>query len=149
MRAVVQRVSHARVTVDRRIVAEIDRGLLVYLGIAADDVEGDLAWMVDKVLGLRIFADETGQMNLGPGDVSAGVLAVSQFTLMGDARRGRRPSFIAAMRPESALPVFQDFVRRIAQAGVLTACGEFGADMQVSSINDGPVTILLDSRKVF
>ncbi|MCK9522391.1 MAG: D-aminoacyl-tRNA deacylase [Proteobacteria bacterium] len=149
MRAVVQRVSRAEVSVAGRCVGRISHGLLVYLGIAEGDTDADLRWMVDKILGLRIFADPQGQMNRALADVGGQVLSISQFTLLGDARKGRRPSFVAAMRPEHAKPMFERFVAQMAQGGAGDACGEFGAHMHVDAVNDGPVTLLLDSQKLF
>lgn len=150
MRAVVQRVSQARVTVGDRVTGEIGRGLLVLLGAGAGDGEADLAYLVDKLVNLRIFADPAGKMNLSVKDIGGGVLVVSQFTLYGDARQGRRPSFIGALEPVAARALYEQSLGAIRAAGVeQVAAGEFGADMAVSLVNDGPVTILLDSRKLF
>lgn len=140
MRAVVQRVRRARVSVGEAVTGEIGAGLLVLLGVAPTDGPAEVAWMADKVAGLRIFADAEGKMNLSVRDVGGGVLVVSQFTLYGDVARGRRPSFGAAARPELAEPLYE------AVADALGAArGRFGADMQVELVNDGPVTLLLDS----
>ena len=150
MRAVVQRVSRAKVTVGDRITGSIDRGLLVLLGAGAGDQAADLAYVVDKVVNLRIFADDAGKMNRSVLDVGGGVLVVSQFTLYGDARQGRRPAFTGALEPVAAKALYEDSLVAIRAAGVLRVeAGEFAADMQVELVNDGPVTILLDSRKGF
>jgi D-aminoacyl-tRNA deacylase len=150
MRAVVQRVSRARVTVAERITGEIERGLLVLLGAGAGDGQAEVDYMVDKIANLRIFADDAGKMNLSVLDIAGGVLAVSQFTLYGDARKGRRPSFIHALEPEAARALVESFVAGLRAAGVAqVGTGEFGAMMAVELVNDGPVTILLDSSKLF
>lgn len=149
MRAVVQRVTRAKVTVDEKVVGEIGKGLVVLLGIARDDTKVEAAYLVDKIAALRIFDDEDGKMNLSVKDVQGGLLIVSQFTLYGDVRRGLRPSWIDAAPPEVAEPLYDFFVR---QAGTLIdeiATGSFRAMMQVELVNDGPVTILLDSQKLF
>ncbi len=140
MRAVIQRVRSARVTVDGEVVGAVGAGLLVLLGVAPGDGPGEVAWMADKVAGLRIFADDEGKMNRSVGDIGGGVLVVSQFTLYGDVAKGRRPSFGGAARPEVAAPLYE------AVADALGAArGRFGADMQVELVNDGPVTLVLDS----
>lgn len=150
MRAVVQRVSRAKVTVAGRVTGEIERGLLVLLGAGAGDTEADLAYTVDKVVNLRIFPDDAGKMNRSVLDIGGGVLVVSQFTLYGDARTGRRPAFTGALEPGAARTLYEQALQRIASAGVTRVqAGEFAADMQVELVNDGPVTILLDSRKAF
>lgn len=150
MRAVVQRVTRAKVTVEGRITGEIERGLMVLLGCGAGDAEADLAYVVDKVANLRIFADEAGKMNKSVLDVGGGVLVVSQFTLYGDARQGRRPAFTGALEPVAAKALYEQSLQRLAAAGVTRVqAGEFGADMAVELVNDGPVTILIDSRKLF
>jgi len=150
MRAVVQRVSRASVTVEGRVTGAIERGLLVLLGAGADDGDKDLAYVVDKVVNLRIFADDAGKMNRSVIDVGGGVLVVSQFTLYGDARQGRRPAFISALEPVAAKALYEQALQAIRAAGVTRVeAGEFGADMAVELVNDGPVTILLDSRKLF
>ncbi len=148
MRAVVQRVAGAHVDVDSRRVAEIGPGLLVLLGVAREDAEGDADWMAERVAHLRIFQDAQGKMNLSVKDVGGEVLAVSQFTLLADARRGRRPGFSDAAPPEVARPLFDEFVRRLRLCGLPVAEGEFQAHMRVGLTNDGPVTIILDSRDV-
>jgi D-aminoacyl-tRNA deacylase len=150
MRAVVQRVSRASVTVAGRVTGAIERGLLVLLGAGAGDGDKDLAYVVDKVVNLRIFADDAGKMNRSVIDVGGGVLVVSQFTLYGDARQGRRPAFIGALEPVTAKALYEQALQAIRAAGVTRVeAGEFGADMAVELVNDGPVTILLDSRKLF
>lgn len=149
MRAVIQRVSSASVTVDGQCIAEIDTGLLVLLGSQEDDVQQDIDYIVQKTIGLRIFEDAAGKMNLSVQDVSGAILLVSQFTLLGDARKGRRPSFIRAGRPEEAEVLYEQAVARFKETSVPIKTGEFQADMQVASVNHGPVTILLDSKKLF
>jgi D-aminoacyl-tRNA deacylase len=145
MRACIQRVSSARVVVDGQTVGEIGRGLLVLLGVATDDGKAELRWMVDKVVGLRVFDDGDGKMNLALADVAGELLVVSQFTLLGDCRKGRRPSFIAAASPEKAEQMYEQFVEVARQLGVTVATGRFRTHMSVELINDGPVTILIDS----
>jgi D-tyrosyl-tRNA(Tyr) deacylase len=147
MRAVVQRVSRAQVAVDGEIVGEIDRGLLVLLGVAHADTEADADYLADKIVGLRIFEDENGKMNLDTAATGGGILVVSQFTLYGDVRRGKRPSFDAAASPERARQLYEYFVDRIRAAGFPCQTGRFQEMMQVELVNDGPVTILLDSTK--
>ncbi len=149
MRCVVQRVSSASVAVNGQTVGQIDKGLMVLLGVNQGDGEKDIQYMADKVPNLRIFEDEQGKMNLSLRDVGGSILAVSQFTLLGDARGGRRPSFIEAARPDFANPMYEDLVRRWRDAGLTVETGVFQAEMAVSLVNDGPVTILLDSRKNF
>ena len=150
MRAVVQRVSRASVTVDTRITGSIDRGLLVLLGAGAGDTDEDLRYVVDKVVNLRIFPDDAGKMNKSVLDVGGGVLVVSQFTLYGDVRQGRRPAFTGALEPGLAKALYERSLDAIRAAGVTKVeAGEFAADMKVDLLNDGPVTILLDSRKLF
>jgi D-aminoacyl-tRNA deacylase len=148
MRAVVQRVTQAKVTVDERIVGQIGNGLLILLGVSQEDSEKDVNYLVEKIVGLRIFDDEDGKMNLSILDTGGAMLAVSQFTLYGDTRRGRRPSYIEAAAPDRANELYEFFV---AEAGkhVKVETGQFQAMMQVELINDGPVTILLDSTKLF
>jgi len=150
MRAVVQRVRRAQVEVAGEVVGRIGRGLLVLLGAGTGDGEADLAYVVDKVVGLRIFPDDDGKMNRSVLDVGGGVLCVSQFTLYGDARRGRRPAFVDALEPVAARALYEQSLDRLRAAGVAeVAAGVFGGDMQVELVNDGPVTILLDSRRQF
>jgi D-tyrosyl-tRNA(Tyr) deacylase len=149
MRAVVQRVTRAKVTVDEKVVGEIGSGLVVLLGIARDDTKLDAAYLAEKISALRIFDDEAGKMNLSVKDISGGLLIVSQFTLYGDVRRGLRPSWIDAAAPEVAEPLYDFFVRQSRTIGTEVATGSFRAMMQVELVNDGPVTILLDSKKLF
>jgi D-tyrosyl-tRNA(Tyr) deacylase len=150
MRAVVQRVVRARVTVGDRVTGAIGHGLLVLLGAGQGDTQADLAYIVDKTANLRIFADDAGKMNRSVLDVGGGVLVVSQFTLYGDARQGRRPAFIGALEPAAARSLYEQSLASLRAAGVNDVqAGEFAADMSVELINDGPVTILLDSRKGF
>lgn len=148
MRAVVQRVNNASVEVDGKIVGKIGKGLLVFLGVGDGDTEADLNYIADKTAGLRIFSDEDDKMNLSVTDIDGEILVVSQFTLYGDCRKGRRPNFTASMEPLTAEKMYEDFIELIEAKGIKTAHGEFGADMQVSISNDGPVTILLDSSKI-
>ena len=145
MRVCIQRVANAKVLVGDETVGEIGRGLLVLLGVAAEDEDADLRWMVDKVIGLRVFEDADGKMNLALGDVAGELLVVSQFTLWGDCRKGRRPSFIAAAPPEKAERIYEQFVEAARSAGVRVTTGRFRTTMQVELVNDGPVTILIDS----
>jgi D-tyrosyl-tRNA(Tyr) deacylase len=144
VRAVLQRVSRAEVRVEGRSVGSIGRGFLILLGITHTDGEEQVAWMAEKVAGLRLFGDAEGKMNLALADVAGAVLVVSQFTLYGDAAKGRRPSFIDAARPEVAQPLYERFVAQLRAAGLTVATGEFGAMMDVELVNDGPVTLLLE-----
>ncbi|MCD6527440.1 MAG: D-tyrosyl-tRNA(Tyr) deacylase [Desulfuromonas sp.] len=149
MRAVVQRVRSAYVDVDQQTTGAIDHGLMVLLGVATGDDSQDVAYLVDKMINLRIFEDEAGKMNLSLLQVGGEVLAVSQFTLLADCRKGRRPGFSNAAPPQIANELYQLFVSRLRDNNVKVECGVFQADMQVHLINDGPVTLLLDSRKEF
>ncbi len=149
MRAVVQRVSRARVTVDGSVTGDIGVGLLVLLGVGKTDSEADLSYLAEKILGLRVFEDENGKMNLSVRDVDGSILAVSQFTLYGDVRRGKRPSFDDASPPEMARRLYELFVEHIKTNGVRCETGRFQEMMQVELVNEGPVTILLDSTKGF
>src|SRR5580700_10350221 len=149
MRAVVQRVSRAKVTVNAWTTGEIGHGLLVLLAVGHDDTESDATYLAEKIAGLRIFEDSEGKMNRSVLDVSGSVLAVSQFTLYGDVRRGKRPSFDDAAPPEVARQLYELFVERIRAAGLRCETGRFQEMMQVELVNEGPVTILLDSRKAF
>ena len=148
MRVVLQRVSRAEVRVAGRVTGSIQRGFVVLAGFAPADTAEQLAWMVDKILGQRVFGDAEGKMNLGLADVQGAVLVVSQFTLYGDASKGRRPSFISAAPPDAAVPLYEEFVallrERGAGGGITVATGEFGAMMDVELVNDGPVTLILD-----
>ncbi len=149
MRAVVQRVDRAQVTVADEVVGRIGRGLLVFLGVAADDTEDDVVYLAQKIAGLRIFEDAHGKMNLALAEVDGAVLVVSQFTLLGDCRKGRRPSFVQAADPEKAEWLYRAFVAELRGQGLEVATGRFQVHMHVELVNDGPVTLLLDSRKTF
>jgi|SRR5271165_2439756 len=149
MRAVVQRVSRASVKVDGEFTGQIEIGLLVLLGVGNDDSEADADYLAEKVAGLRIFEDDEGKMNRSVVDVQGAVLAVSQFTLFGDARKGKRPSFDSAARPEQARVLYESFVAKIRGLGLRCEIGRFQEKMEVELVNQGPVTILLDSRKLF
>ena len=149
MRAVVQRVSRAKVTVGEEITGEIGLGLLVLLGVGAGDTRSDADYLAEKIIGLRIFEDTGGKMNLSVAEVSGALLVVSQFTLYGDVRRGRRPSFDAAAPPEQARELYEYFVEKIRIAGLRCETGRFQETMRVKLVNEGPVTILVDSAKVF
>lgn len=148
MRAVVQRVSGASVAVDGRTIGKTGQGLLVFLGVGENDTPADMKYIADKVIGLRIFSDDDDKMNLSVADIGGSILVVSQFTLYGDCRKGRRPNFTAAMEPAGAKEMYESFVKYVSDAGIKTECGEFGADMKVELLNDGPVTLLLDSSKL-
>lgn len=149
MRAVIQRVKEARVRVDERIVGEIDAGLLVLLGVEQEDTREDAEYLATKIAELRIFEDSENKMNLSLGDVEGAALVVSQFTLLGDCRKGRRPGFSRAARPELAISLYEHHVEKLKLLGVPIATGQFQTDMQVELINDGPVTLILDSHKTF
>lgn len=149
MRAVIQRVSQASVKVDGKIVGEIGKGLLVLLGVGKEDNMTDLDYLVNKVTGLRIFEDENEKMNLSLMDIKGALLVVSQFTLYGDVRKGKRPSFTDSAPPDIAEDMYLKFIDKCIAMGIKTEKGIFGADMKVNLVNDGPVTILLDSKKVF
>ena len=144
MRIVLQRVARAKVTVDERVTGEIGRGLLLLAGFTDGDSDEALAWMAKKVVQLRIFPDDEGKMNRSVEDVDGGILVVSQFTLYGDARKGNRPSFIDAARPEVAIPLYDRFVRMLRDTGRPVETGEFGAMMDVELLNDGPITLILE-----
>jgi D-aminoacyl-tRNA deacylase len=144
VRVLLQRVSRAEVRVDGRVTGRIDRGFLVLVGFTHSDSDEKLAWMTDKIVGLRIFGDAEQKMNLALADVGGAVLVVSQFTLYGNAEKGRRPSFIDAARPEQAIPLYERFVALLRERGVRTETGEFGAMMDVELVNDGPVTLWLE-----
>jgi D-aminoacyl-tRNA deacylase len=149
VRAVVSRVAWARVVADGELTGEIGPGLLVLVGVTHADGEADAAWLAAKVAGLRVFDDDRGVMNRSLAEAGGGALVVSQFTLYGDARRGRRPSYVAAAPPERAAPLVEAVAKALAGAGVPVAGGRFGAEMLVESAGDGPVTILLDSARAF
>ena len=144
MRVVLQRVSRAQVSVEGHVVGSIGAGFLLLVGFRATDGDEDLAWMADKVLGLRVFPDVDGKMNLGLAEAGGDLLVVSQFTLYGDAQKGRRPSFIDAARPELAIPLYERFVAMLRERGLRVETGEFGAMMDVELVNDGPVTLSLE-----
>ena len=149
MRLVVQRVSRAKVSVGGAVSGEIGRGFLVLVGVESGDTDEDMRYGIEKLTGLRVFEDDAGKMNRSVADVGGSILLVSQFTLLGDARHGRRPSFSNAARPETAAPMIDRMASAILARGIPVAQGVFGADMQVELVNDGPVTILLDSKKTF
>lgn len=149
MRAVIQRVSEASVKVDGEVTGSTGPGLLVLLGVDEVDTEADAAYLADKIVELRIFNDDAGKFNLSLLETGGGVLVVSQFTLHGDCRRGRRPSFTRAARPEHAVPLYERFIALLHARGLHVGAGVFGAHMDVSLVNDGPVTLLLDSKKEF
>jgi D-tyrosyl-tRNA(Tyr) deacylase len=149
MRAVIQRVKRASVRVEDKLISEIGGGLLVFLGLQEQDNNNDINWMADKIINLRIFEDNDGKMNLSLADTSREMLIVSQFTLYGDCRKGRRPGFSRAARPELSEPLYQQFIAEVRRRGVNAQTGIFQAEMAVELINDGPVTLLLDSEKKF
>lgn len=146
MKAVIQRVSEASVKVDGKTAGEIAKGLMLLIGIQDDDGKEDADWLVQKILNLRIFGDEEGKLNLSLMDINGEILCISQFTLMADYKKGNRPSFIKAARPELAIPLYEHFKNEISRSGLKTESGIFGANMKVSLINDGPVTIVMDSK---
>ena len=146
MRAVVQRVSRARVVIADETVGDIGAGLAVLLGVTHSDTPEQSQWLAEKVAGLRIFNDADGKMNRDLGDVAGSMLIVSQFTLYGDCRKGKRPSFIDAAQPSVAIPLYEAFVNSVKALGIPVATGRFGADMQVELVNDGPVTLIVDSK---
>jgi D-tyrosyl-tRNA(Tyr) deacylase len=144
MRVVLQRVSSASVIIDRAVAGAIGPGFCLLVGYAPDDTPDVVSWLADKVAGLRLFSDAEGKMNLGLSDVGGAVLVISQFTLYGDASKGRRPSFIGAARPEVAIPLHDQFMAELRARGLTVATGRFGADMKVALVNDGPVTLILE-----
>lgn len=147
MIAVIQRVSEASVTIEQQVKGAIDTGLLVLLGIASEDNEEDIEWLVKKIINLRIFGDEEGKMNLSLNDVQGDILLISQFTLHASTKKGNRPSYIKAAKPDIAIPLYEEFIKVMEQQlGKPIATGEFGADMKVRLLNDGPVTIMIDTR---
>ncbi|CAD7802418.1 D-aminoacyl-tRNA deacylase [Chryseobacterium aquaeductus] len=145
MKAVIQRVSEASVQVDGKIVGEIGKGLMLLIGVDEQDEKTDAEWLIQKILNLRIFGDENEKLNLSVKDISGEILCISQFTLIADYKKGNRPSFIKAAKPDKAVPLFEYFKEEIKKSGLKTESGIFGADMKVSLINDGPVTIVMDS----
>lgn len=145
MKAVIQRVSESSVQVDGKTVGEIGKGLMLLVGIDENDEKTDADWLVQKILNLRIFGDDEGKLNLSVTDISGEILCISQFTLMADYKKGNRPSFIKAAKPDKAVPLFDYFKEQISKSGLKTESGIFGADMKVSLVNDGPVTIVMDS----
>jgi len=149
MRAVIQRVSQASVTIDQQVKGAIEQGLVILLGVEPSDGDTDARWIAEKAATLRCFSDDQGRFDQSLEDVQGAALVVSQFTLFGDCRKGRRPSFTAAARPEHAIPLYEAVVNCLRERGVTVATGEFGAHMDVALINDGPVTLLIDSRKTF
>lgn len=149
MRAVVQRVSQASVTVDGEVTGRIDTGLMVLLGVEDGDADRDARYLAEKIAGLRVFEDADGKMNLSLADVGGGMLVVSQFTLLGDCRKGRRPSFVSAAQPAEAERLYECFVSIVQGLGIKAECGRFRTHMNVALVNDGPVTLMLDSGKLF
>lgn len=149
MRAVVQRVSKASVTVNGEITGQIERGFLVLLGVEQGDTQDDVIYLAQKTVGLRVFEDVEGKMNLALSDVNGKMLVVSQFTLLGDCRKGRRPSFVNAARPEQADLLYQSFVAEVKGHGIAVETGRFQEHMDVELVNDGPITLMLDSKKQF
>jgi D-tyrosyl-tRNA(Tyr) deacylase len=145
MKVVIQRVSESHVKVDGKIVGEIGKGLMLLVGIDENDSKADADWMVQKILNLRIFGDDEGKLNLSVVDIAGEILCISQFTLIADYKKGNRPSFIKAAKPDTAIPLFDYFKEEISKSGLKTESGIFGSDMKVSLINDGPVTIVMDS----
>ena len=146
MRALLQRVSSATVTTNGRTLGQIERGFAIFLGVTHSDTTAEATWLANKITGLRLFEDDADKMNLSPADVDGSVLVVSQFTLYGDARKGKRPSFTAAARPEQAKPLVDYFCDQLRQTGLTVATGQFGAKMQVNIHNDGPVTLMLEKE---
>lgn len=149
MRAVIQRVLESSVTVDEQVIGKIGHGLLALISVGDDDEESDAKLLVDKIAGLRCFEDDAGKFNLSIHDAGGSVLVVSQFTLHGDCRKGRRPSFIHAARPEKAIPLYESVISHLRGYGLAVETGEFGAHMDVHLVNDGPVTLLIDTKKLF
>lgn len=149
MRAVVQRVSRAQVSIGGEVVGAIDRGLAVLLGVAEGDSRQDAAWVANKISGLRVFKDEDGKINRSLADIGGAMLVVSQFTLLGDCRKGRRPSFVAAAQPELANELYEHFVSLVRISGIPVSTGRFREQMDVELVNHGPVTLLIDSRRMF
>ncbi len=149
MRALIQRVTQAKVEVNQEIISEIGSGLLVYLGVSCEDNHQDAGYIADKISNLRIFSDKKDKLNLSVEDIKGQVLIVSQFTLLGDCRKGRRPSFTQAASPESALELYEKVIELVRSRSIEVASGKFRADMKIFSVNDGPVTLLIDSKRLF
>ncbi len=146
MKVVIQRVSEASVTIEKQIKGEIDHGYMILLGIEHNDQEEDISWLVNKIKNLRVFGDEDGKMNKSIKDVAGSILLISQFTLHASTKKGNRPSFIKAARPERAIPLYESFIAALINEEINVETGEFGGDMKVSLVNDGPVTIIIDSK---
>ena len=146
MKVVIQRVSEASVTIEKQIKGEIDLGYMILLGIEHDDGQDDITWLVNKIKNLRVFGDENGKMNKSIKDVKGSILLISQFTLHASTKKGNRPSFIKAARPEQAIPLYESFIAALLKEEINIQTGEFGGDMKVSLVNDGPVTIIIDSK---
>lgn len=146
MRAVIQRVTQAEVVIEQQSVGKIGEGFMILLGIHESDTEEDVAYLVRKISKLRVFEDEKGKMNLGIQEIQGSILSVSQFTLYAETKKGNRPSFIAAARPEVAIPLYEQFSKQLKELAIPVETGEFGADMKVSLVNDGPVTIIIDTK---
>ena len=149
MRVVLQRVSHASVTVEEKVIGKIQRGFLLLVGVTHDDTMEDMEYLVRKIVQMRIFEDEDEKMNLSIQDIQGEILVVSQFTLYGDIRKGRRPSFVNSAKPDKANELYEEYVKYLQKENIPVSTGQFGADMKVELINDGPVTILVDSKKMF
>lgn len=147
MKAVIQRVQYASVAVEGNIIGKIEKGFLILLGITHEDTEKDVLWLANKIKYLRVFEDENGKMNLSLEEVKGEVLIVSQFTLYGNCMKGRRPAFIDAARPELAIPLYEKFLETFQSFGIKTESGKFGADMKVELLNDGPVTLIIESKE--
>lgn len=148
MRTLIQRVKKASVSIDSKLYSSINEGLLIFLGVGENDTDKQVEYLVDKCTGLRIFTDENDKMNMSVKDINGEILVVSQFTLYADCKKGKRPSFINAGRPETAIPLYELFVEKCRQTGLMVKTGEFGADMQIELINDGPVTIFMDTDEM-
>ncbi len=146
MKVVIQRVSQASVTIEGQVIGEIANGYMILLGIEHDDNKNDIIWLIKKIINLRVFGDEDGKMNKSIRDVESSILLISQFTLHASTKKGNRPSFIKAARPEQAIPLYESFIASLIEEGINVQTGEFGGDMKVSLINDGPVTIIIDSK---
>ncbi|MGL5124032.1 MAG: D-aminoacyl-tRNA deacylase [Fusobacteriaceae bacterium] len=146
MRVIIQRVTHASVSIENKIVGKINNGFLVLLGIKDTDNEKEAEWLAEKICGLRIFEDENGKMNKELKEINGEILLVSQFTLYGDCRKGKRPSFIKSAKPDIAIPLYEKFKNEILKHNIPLQCGEFGADMKVDLLNDGPVTLIIDTE---